>query len=70
MIPIVAAYTYLWGQHDYNANPFTPLGCKVEAYLYPGIRETLGTTYCQRVLPRKLAGALLMPRNITQQYKT
>ena len=40
MTPTVSAYTYLWGQHDYNANPYAPLGCKVEAYLYPSIRET------------------------------
>ena len=40
MTPTVSAYAYLWGQHDYNANPYAPLGCKVEAYLYPGIRET------------------------------
>jgi hypothetical protein len=31
MTPTVSAYTYLWGQHDYNSNPFVPLGCKVEA---------------------------------------
>ncbi len=40
MTPTVSAYTYLWGQHDYNANPFAPLGCKVEAHIVPGIRET------------------------------
>ena len=40
MTPLVSAYTYLWGQHEYNANPFAPLDCKVEAYLYPGIQET------------------------------
>ena len=40
MTPTVSAYTYLWGQHDYNANPFAPLGCKVESHLVPGIRET------------------------------
>jgi hypothetical protein len=33
MTPTVSAYTYLWGQHDNNANPFPPLGCKVKAYL-------------------------------------
>jgi len=38
--PTVSAYAYLCGQHDYNANPYAPLGCKVKAYLYPGIRET------------------------------
>ena len=40
MTPIVSAYTYAWGQHDYNANPFAPLGCKVEAHLVPSICET------------------------------
>jgi hypothetical protein len=40
MTPNVSAYTYLLGQHNYNSNPFAPLGCKVEAHLVPGIRET------------------------------
>ena len=40
MTPTVSSYTYLWGQHDYNANPFAPLGCKIKSYLVPGIRET------------------------------
>lgn len=40
MTPTVSAYTYLWGQHDYNAHPFAPFGCKVESHLVPGIRET------------------------------
>jgi hypothetical protein len=39
MTPTVSEYTYLWGQHDYNSNPFALLGCKVEAHLVPGIRE-------------------------------
>ena len=38
--PTVSAFAYLWGQHNYNANPFTPLGCKVEAHVTPGTRET------------------------------
>jgi hypothetical protein len=38
--PTVSSYAYLWGQHDYNANPFAPLGCKVEAHVTPAIRET------------------------------
>jgi len=25
MMPTISAYTYVWGQHDYNANPFAPL---------------------------------------------
>jgi len=32
--------TNLWDQHNYNANPFAPLGCKVEAHVTPGVRET------------------------------
>jgi hypothetical protein len=37
--PTVSAYTYLWGQHDYNANQFNLLGCKVKAYVTPTVRE-------------------------------
>jgi hypothetical protein len=33
MTPTISAYAYLWKQHDYNANPFAPLGCKVEVHL-------------------------------------
>jgi hypothetical protein len=40
MTPSVSAYAYLWGKHDYNANPFAPLGCKVEAHITPNKRET------------------------------
>jgi hypothetical protein len=40
MTPTVSAYAYLWGEHNYNANPFAPLGCKVEAHVTPGTRET------------------------------
>jgi hypothetical protein len=35
MTPSVSAYAYLWGQHNYNTNPFALLGCKVEAHLTP-----------------------------------
>ncbi len=40
MTPTISAYTYLWGQHDYNLNPIAPLGCKVQAHMVPGIKET------------------------------
>ncbi len=40
MTPTVSAYTYLWGQHVYNANPFAPLGCKVEAHVTAGRMRT------------------------------
>jgi hypothetical protein len=35
MTPTISAYVYLWKQHDYNANLFAPLGCKVEVHLVP-----------------------------------
>ncbi len=38
--PTVSAYTYLWGQHNYNANSFTPSGCKVEAHIMPEVCKT------------------------------
>ncbi len=41
--PNVSAYAYLWGQHNFNANPFTPLGCKVEAHIQPAVRESWAT---------------------------
>jgi hypothetical protein len=41
MTPLVSAYAYLWGKHNYNANPFPPLGCRVEAYVMPSIQETM-----------------------------
>ena len=40
MTPTVSEYAYLWVQHNYNANPYAPLGCKVEAHIVPGNRET------------------------------
>jgi hypothetical protein len=40
LAPNISAYAYLWGQHDYNSNPFAPLGCKVEAHVTPGVQET------------------------------
>ncbi len=27
MTPTILAYAYFWKQHNYNANPFVPLGC-------------------------------------------
>jgi hypothetical protein len=40
MLKTVSAHTYLWGQHDYNSQPYAPLGCKVEAHVVPEVRET------------------------------
>ena len=38
--PKVSAYAYLYEMYRYNANPFAPLGCKVEMYEMPSVRET------------------------------
>ena len=40
MLKTISAHTYLWGQHNYNSNPYAPLGCKVEAHVVPEVRET------------------------------
>ena len=40
MMPLVSEYAYLWGKHDYNANPFAPLECKVKAHITPSKQET------------------------------
>ncbi len=39
-LPTVSAYAYLYGQHNYDRNPFAPLGCKVEAHMMPSTRKT------------------------------
>jgi hypothetical protein len=40
MLKTVSAYTYLYGQHDYNSHPFAPPGCKVKAHVVPEICKT------------------------------
>ncbi len=40
MTPTISVYAYLWKQHDYNDDPFAPLGCKVKAHLVPTIQES------------------------------
>ncbi len=39
MTPTISVYAYLWKQHNYNANPFAPLGCKIEVHLVLSNRE-------------------------------
>jgi hypothetical protein len=39
MTPTISAYTYLWGQHDYNTNQFAPIGWKVQAHVTLTIGE-------------------------------
>ncbi len=67
MTPTVSSYTYLWRQHDYNANPFATLGCKVESHLVPGIRETWAP-HSKRILCRNIVGTLPMPQSIHHRH--
>jgi hypothetical protein len=38
--PNVSSYAHLYGQHDYNAHPLTPIGVKVEMHVMPDVRRT------------------------------
>lgn len=40
VVPTASSYQHLYGPHDYNKHPFGPLGCEVEAWISPSIRET------------------------------
>ena len=39
VVPQVSAYTHLHGPHDYNSNPYAPLGCAVEVYAHTQLRN-------------------------------
>ena len=38
--PSKSSFAVMNGEHDHNANPFAPLGCKVEMHVVPGKRKT------------------------------
>ena len=40
VVPTISAYAYLYGNHDYNAQPFAPLACKVQMHEMPGTRKS------------------------------
>ncbi|KAL7501977.1 hypothetical protein ACHAXN_000105, partial [Cyclotella atomus] len=40
--PTVSAYAYVFGNHDYNRVPFTPLGCKTQCFVGPDNRTSYG----------------------------
>ena len=42
VVPAVSAFAHLYGQHDYDANPWAPLGTEVELYVHPSQRKTWG----------------------------
>jgi hypothetical protein len=48
MTPAIMVYTYLWKQHNYNANSFAPLGCKVKVHLVP--------SNCKMLAPNTASG--------------
>jgi len=66
--PNVSAYAYLWGQHDFNANPFAPLGCKGRSpHQIIGTRD-VDSLHSQWVLHRKCLGTLQMSRGLHQRH--
>ena len=40
VVPSVSAFAHLYGQHDYDANPWAPLGTAVEMHIMPAQRRT------------------------------
>ena len=40
MLKKTSTYAHLYGPHDYNRHPFAPVGCAIEAYLRPTVRDT------------------------------
>ena len=45
--PKVSSFEILYNQHNYNANPFAPLGSAVQMHVMPNNREKLG-----KLIPR------------------
>ena len=43
--PSKSSFEIMNGSHDYNANPFAPLGCKVEIHVVPNKRKNIGSTH-------------------------
>jgi hypothetical protein len=43
LTPAISELAYLCGEHNYNANPFSALGCKVDAQVTLGVQETCAT---------------------------
>ena len=39
-VPTISAFAHLYGQHDYGAQPFAPLGCEVEMHVMPSGHKT------------------------------
>jgi hypothetical protein len=40
--PNTSSFEVLYGEHDYNVNPFTPLGCAMEMHVIPAKQKTFG----------------------------
>ena len=38
-VPTISASAHMYGQHDYDAHPFTPLGCEVKIHVMPSGRK-------------------------------
>ena len=40
VVPVISSFACLCGQHKYNANPFTPLGCAVMMHVMSSKKKT------------------------------
>ena len=43
IIPIISAYAYMNGQHDFNKMPLAPMGCTVLLHNKPDIQKSWDT---------------------------
>jgi hypothetical protein len=65
----VSVYAYLWKQHDFYANPFAPLGCKVEAHIKPAVREMWAAHTASGYLIWECVGSLQMSQYIYHRHQ-
>ena len=47
LIPNISSYAYVYGQHDYNAAPFVPIGMKSLVHKKPNQRKTFAE-HCRK----------------------
>jgi len=66
--PSKPSFEVMNGKHDYNVNPFAPLGCAVEIHVVPSKKKNMGSPYENRLLPWKFMGTLQMPRNLDRGH--
>ena len=69
MVPAVSAFSHLYGQHNYDANPWAPLGTEVELYVTPNQCKTWEAHTKNRCLHQQCPRALQMPQSMVARNK-